>query len=473
MIGATETGLKAAAPPDPRGSDAGGRPELRWLADRLIAAIDRTLSEQVSAILHHPDFQRLEASWRSLKYLANAAHDIDRTKLRILSVSWKDLARDLTRAVEFDQSQMFDKIYNQEFGMPGGEPFGLLIGDYEVSPLPMPGQPDTIAVLREMAKVSAAAFAPFLCGAAPAMFGVDHFHELGARSEIGAVFRQVEYQRWREFQRNSTTNEDLRFLGLTLPHILIREPWADDGSRRDGFRFRETVDHDGGHGYLWSSAAYAFASVVLRAFGDSGWFTEIRGARRDVLGGGLVVDLPVPSFATDRPGIAIKLSTDVEISDRQERELSELGFIPLSKARYTDYSVFFGNQSIQIPQKFEEAAATVNARLSSMMQYLLCVSRFAHYIKVMCRDRLGSFATPAEAEDFLNRWLINHCVDNDDAADSVKARFPLKRASAEVRESPGRPGIYSCKLWLQPHFQLDEISAGFRLVTEVAAGQKG
>lgn len=471
MFGATEAGRQDTLPPDPLGFGGGPRPDLRWQADRLIAAIDRTLSRQVNAILHHPEFQRLEASWRSLKYLVDAAHNIEKTKIRILAVSWRELARDLTRAVEFDQSQMFDKIYNQEFGMPGGEPFGLLIGDYEISPLPASGQPDAIAVLREMASVAAAAFAPFICGAAPAMFGLDHYHELGSPIDLGAVFRQAEYQRWREFQRNSATNADLRFIGLTLPHILVREPWADDGSRKDGFRFRETVDRGGHQGYLWSQAAFAFASVILRAFGDCGWFTEIRGAQQDVLGGGLVVDLPVPSFGTDRPGIAIKLSTDVEISDRQERELSDLGFIPLSKARYTDYSVFFGNQSIQTPQKFDDAVATVNARLSSMMQYLLCVSRFAHYIKVMCRDRVGSFATPSDAEDFLNRWLINHCVDNDDASDSVKARYPLKRANVEIREQPGRPGIYSCKLWLQPHFQLDEISAGFRLVTEVAAGK--
>ena len=524
MIDATETRRRTDTPQDPTGSPEGGRPDLRWLVDRLIAAIDRALSEQVNAILHHPEFQRLEASWRSVKYLADAAHGIDQTRVRVLSVSWRELARDLTRAAEYDQSQMFDKIYNQEFGMPGVEPFGLLIGDYEISPLPAirrpasaeravstdrradgnpvvgdllrtlttraladspvnrpgksgnatdagppPGQPDAIAVLREMAKVAAAAFAPFLCNAAPAMFGLDHFQDLGAQIDLARTFRQTEYQRWREFQQNPTTNEDLRFIGLTLPHILIREPWPDDGSRADGFRFRETVDRDGRDGYLWSSAAYAFASVVLRAFGDCGWFTEIRGTRRDVLGCGLVVDLPVPSFATDRRGVAIKLSSDVEISDRQERELSELGFIPLGKARYTDYSVFFGNQSIQTPQKFEDAAATVNARLSSMMQYLLCVSRFAHYIKVMCRDRLGSFSTPADAEEFLNRWLANHCANTENA--EVMTRYPLRQGTAEIRESPGRPGLYSCRLWLQPHFQLDEISAGFRLVTEVASGQ--
>lgn len=470
MLGLVEAGRGTIPPSDPTGS-GGARPDPRLLADRVIAAIDRALSEQVRAILHHPEFERLEASWRSLKYLTDTAAEIDGAKIRILSLSWKDLARDLTRSVDFDETQLFDKIYNQEFGMPGGEPFGLLIGNYEISPLPAPGQPDAIAVLRELAKVAAAAFAPFICGAAPAMFGLDHFQELGAPTDLGAIFRQTEYQRWREFQRNPASNEDLRFVGLTLPHILIREPWADDGSRRDGFRFREIVDRNGRHGYLWGSAAHAFASVVMRAFADRGWFTEIRGARQDMLGGGLVVDLPVPSFATDHAGIAIKLSTDVEISDRQERELSDLGFIPLCKARYTDYSVFFSNQSIQVPQKFDDATATVNARLSSMMQYLLCVSRFAHYIKVICRDRLGALATPGDAEDFLNRWLIDHCVDNDDASESVKARYPLKRATAEVRETPGRPGIYSCKLWLQPHFQLDEVSAGFRLVTEVAAGR--
>ncbi|MEI8395633.1 MAG: type VI secretion system contractile sheath large subunit [Rhodospirillaceae bacterium] len=471
MFETPEAAHQAAASSVPGRSDESARARLREHADRLIAAIDRALTEQVNAILHHPEFQRLEASWRSLRYLVDASGDIDHSKVRVLPISWKELARDLTRSVDFDETRLFDKIYNQEFGMPGGEPYGVLIGDYEVSPLPVAGQPDAVAVLREMAKVSAAAFAPFICGAAPAMFGLDHFREMGVPIDLGAVFRQTEYQRWRDFQRNQASNDDLRFIGLTLPRMLIREPLADNGSRRDGFRFRENSGRDSRHGCLWSPAAFAFASVILRAFGECGWFSDIRGARRDILGGGLVVDLPVPSFATDRPGIAIKLSTDVELSDNQERELSELGFIPLSKARYTDYSVFFSNQSIQIPQKYDETTATVNARLSSMMQYLLCISRFAHHIKVMCRDRLGSFSTPAEAEDFLNRWLVDHCVDNDDASDAVKARYPLKRASVEVRELPGRPGIYACNLWLQPHFQLDEISAGFRLVTEVATGQ--
>ena len=455
-------GLPSRPPSVPDGG-AGGA-SVRQRADRLIAAIDRALSAQVNAIIHHPEFQRLEASWRSLHYLCAVSHDIEGTKVRFLPLSWRELSRDLTRAVEFDQSQIFDKVYNQEFGMPGGEPYGLLVGDYEIIP-----QQSHIDVLRELATVCAAAFAPLICGCSPAMFGFDSFAELGIPMDLGKRFQQAELVPWRNFQRDPARNDDLRFIGLTLPHVLVREPWADDGSRHDGFRFREEVDRDGRRGYLWSSAAFAFASVVMRAFGDCGWFTQIRGARRDVLGGGLVVDLPTPSFATDRPGVALKLSTDVEISERQERELSELGFIPLSRARYTPFSVFFGNQSIQMPRKFEEQVAAVNARLSSMMQYLLCVSRFAHYIKVMCRDRVGALATTGTTEDFLRRWLISHCVDNDDAADSVKARFPLKQANVEVQEIPGRPGTYSCKLWLQPHFQLDEISAGFRLVTELAA----
>lgn len=461
----------SAVPPPAQGCGPGGRlafpapgHRARSDIDQVIVGIDRLLSAQVNAILDHPRFQKLETSWRSLRYLTEVADGIEDIRIKVLTVSWEALARDLTRAVEFDQSQLFDKIYNQEFGMPGGEPFGLLVGDYEISPFPAAGEPDTLEVLSKIATVSAAAFAPFICGISPAMFGLDDFQGLGDPIDLFGVFRRSEFQNWRHFQRN----DDLRFIGLTLPHMLVREPWADDGSRRDGFRFFAGRERGGRFGYLWTSAAYAFAGVALRAFGNCGWFTEIRGARRDDPGGGLVSDLPVPSFETDRPGIAIKLSTDVEISERQERELNELGFISLCKARYTEYSVFYGNQSLHIPQKFDDATATVNERLSSMIQYLLCISRFAHYIKVIFRDRVGSFSTPMEVEDFLRSWLVGHCVGNDDVSLFVKAEHPLKAADVEVREILGRPGTYYCKLQLQPHFQLDEISASFRLVTELA-----
>jgi len=429
--------------------------------DRDIAAIDRLLSDQVNAILHHPRLQRLEASWRGLRYLVDIADGVDGVKIRLLSATWAELCRDLERAIEFDQSQLFEKIYSEEFGMPGGEPFGVLIGDYEVQHRRGPDHPtDDVAALKALSNVAAAAFAPVILGCTPQMFGLDSFSELGLPLDLQATFRQREYDRWKGFQES----EDARFVGLTVPRLLIRRPHRDDGSRVDGFRFREDV----GEGHLWCNAAYAFAAVLIQAFAASGWFADIRGARRDVLGGGIVVGLPVESFETDKPGIAIKYSTDVSISETREKELSDLGFIPLSKAANTEYSVFYGNQSAQLPRRYEDPVASVNARLSTMLQYIMCVSRFAHYIKVIGRDRIGSFTTPEACETFLQNWLHNYCTGNDDASPELKARYPLRAGNVRVREAPGRPGIYHCTVHLQPHFQLDQVLSAFKLVTELA-----
>jgi type VI secretion system protein ImpD len=447
----------------------GGRPADREAVlvalDRAVAEIDALLTAQVNAIIHHPRFKKLEATWRGVRYLVTVADEVENVLVRILHISWHELCRDLERAIEFDQSQIFQKVYNDEFGMPGGQPFGILVGDYEVQHRITPDhRTDDVAALKAMSAVSAAAFAPFIVGISPAMLGLDSFRDLTLPIDLPSTFRTPEYARWRSLQEA----EDTRFLGLVLPRILLRAPYRDDGSRIDGFRFEEDAERTDEHGHLWGSAGYAFASVVVRAFGRSGWFTDIRGARRDSTGGGLVTDLPAPSFETDRPGIAIKYSTEVALSERQEKDLADLGFIPLSKAKDTPYSVFYSNQSAQSHKKYETAAATMNARISAMLQYILCVSRFAHYIKVLARDKVGSFQTPEEVEQYLRRWLQGYCNANDRAGPETLARYPLREGSVQVREPPGRPGIYQCTIHLRPHFQLDQVLSEFRLVTELA-----
>lgn len=437
--------------------------------DRAIARLDRLLSDQTEAVLSHPRLVRLEASWRGVAYLTRAADAVEGVTIRLLAVSWAEVGRDHERALEFDQSNLFRMIYEDEFGMPGGTPYGLLVGDYELRHRPAGGV-DDIAALRGMAQVAAAAFSPFVAGCDPALFGLDDFRDLAQPIDLAAIFRQPEYARWRSLR----AAEDARFIGLVLPRVLVRSPWRDDASRTDGFRFHDDrgAPEEGGR-HLWLNGAYAFASIVIRAFGTYGWFSEIRGTARDVLGGGLVVDLPVESFATETEGLALKVATEVALSDRQERELGELGFIPLSDAKDTPFAIFYSNQSIHVPLTYDRGGANANARLGVMLQYILCVSRFAHYVKVMARDRIGSYLTPEQCRIDLQRWLDSYCILNQDASIELQATHPLREAMVEVSEPPGRPGVYLCTIHLRPHFQLDEIATDFKLVTELAAARPG
>jgi type VI secretion system ImpC/EvpB family protein len=290
---------------------------------------------------------------------------------------------------------------------------------------------------------------------------------------LSAVFEQADYIKWRAFR----DSEDARFVGLTLPHTLMREPYKDDNSRVEGFQFREDVDGPDASKYLWGNAAYAFGGVVIRAFIESAWLADIRGVpwrdengriRRGVLGGGLITDLPIHSFRTDRDRVAPKFSTDIVITDVQEKELGDLGFIPLCRCKDTTFSVFYGNQSVQKPQKYDRAPATINAKLSAMLQYMLCVSRFAHYLKVIVRDRVGSLTEPAEVENYLHRWIQKYVIADDNAGQEVKAEYPLREARVQVSAIPSKPGSYMCVTHLRPHFQLDELIAAVRLKTELA-----
>jgi type VI secretion system protein ImpD len=442
--------------------------QVTHVLDRDIAHLDAMITRQVNSILHHPRFQKLEASWRGLLYLTGQAEGAEDVKIRVLSVTWKELARDAERAIEFDQSQLFRKVYGEEFDMPGGEPFSVLLGDYEIRPRLCAEHPiDDVGVLRAISQVAAAAFAPFIAGVHPAMFGLNHFSGLEQPLNLPRTFEQDDYFHW----RNLRGEADSRFVGLTLPRALMRLPYEDDGSRVDGFRFREEVAGPDRSKYLWGTAVYAFGAVLVRAFAQSGWLADIRGVRRGQEGGGLVPGLPVHCFSTDARAVAPKCSTDVAITDFQEQELSELGFISLCHCPDTEFSAFYANHSVQQPKEYDELPATLNARISALLQYMLCVSRFAHYLKVAARDKIGSFTEASQCEEYLQQWLQQYVTSDSEATPDVKAQYPLREASIRVRVHPENPGSYLCIAHLWPHCELDELTASLRVTTELTPGE--
>ncbi len=434
--------------------------ETTFTIDRLIAGIDRLLSVQVDEIIHHPRFQRLEGSWRGLIWLVRIADGLKGVKIRVLNLSWRELTRDLERAIEFDQSEAFNKIYTLEFDTPGGEPYGLIVADYEPSK-----HPKDLETLRAFAGVVAAPHAPTVIGCSPAMFGIDRFRELVPTIDLPGMFLRPEFASWRSLR---TGTEDTRYLGVAFPRILMRLPYRPDGSRADGFVYREAVHAEDARNWLWGSAAYAFGVVVIRSFGTYGWFGDIRGAGRDLSGGGLLDDMPFPWFTTDRPRVALRPPVEAMLTERQERELAELGFIPLMTARLTSYLVFNSNQSVWQPTRYDKPAARANAKLSSMLQQILCASRFAHYIKVIARDIIGASTTPETCRDRLSAWVFNYTMGGgSETSLEMKSRYPLQSAQIDVRELPGKPGHYALIARLQPQFQLDEMGATFNLISTV------
>jgi type VI secretion system protein ImpD/type VI secretion system protein ImpC len=439
----------------------------RSALDRDIAAIDALLGEQVDAVLHHPRVRQIEGRWRALAWLAGGTDPAGAVKLKGLNLAWAELCRDLERAIEFDQSQLFQKIYENEFGMPGGEPYGLLVIDHEVRHRPAPGAAtDDINALTQLSAVAAAAFVPTVLSAAPALLQVDDFADLAMLTELQDPFRGAEFSRWRTL----ATREDIRFIALALPRVLARPPWEDDPARTDGFRYAEYAP--GADSRVWMSAGYAFAAVVARAFTNHSWPADVRGAETDYIGGGLVTDLPIEPFRTDSGHAWVRPPLDILFSDRVEAALVEAGLMPLSALPYCEEAVFSAVRSMQAPATYMGAtgpAANANARLSVQINSMLCVSRFAHYVKVIGRDMVGSFKTAEEVEAQLQSWLMSYVNTSLSAGPEMRARYPLVNARVTVRERPGRPGVYGCVVMLQPHFQLDDVSASFRLVTDIAA----
>lgn len=419
-----------------------------------INEIDRLVSEQLNEIMHHEQFQKLEGSWRGLHYMVFSSETSPMLKIRVMTAKKSELLKDLERALEFDQSALFRKVYEDEYGTFGGAPFGALIGDYEFS-----NHPQDMALLSKISEVAAAAHAPFVAAASPQLFGWDNYNEMADVRDVSKIFDRVEYAKWRSFRES----EDSRYVGLTLPRTLAREPYGQATRPTETFNFEEDVDGKDHNKYLWSNAAYAFGARLTEAFALHGWTVAIRG----VEGGGLVQGMPTHTFSTDEGEVAMKCPTEIAITDRREKEFSDNGFIPLVHCKNTDYAAFFGAQSANKAKKYDTDSANANARLSAQLQYIFAVSRFAHYLKSIMRDKIGSFMTRKNVEDYLNRWISNYVTLDDDAPASVKAKYPLREARVDVAEVPGKPGAYRAVAFLRPHFQLDELSVSLRLVADL------
>ncbi len=438
--------------------------DIRTTIDRAIAEIDQRINDQLNAILQHSKLQKLEASWRGLWYLVIQAEGSRNIKLKILDITWAEVARDIERALDFDQSQLFNKIYSEEYGTPGGEPYGALIGDYEITHKTSAAHPsDDISTLEGLADIAAAAFSPFITAASSQLFGLDNFSQLGTVLKLDEIFKQPEYIKWQRLR----SKPESRFIGLTLPRILMRTPYSKSPASFKGVYFREYAEDNQSAGYLWGNAAYAFGGILIREFANVGWFGHIRGVPRDILGGGLVTTLPIDCFDTDSDEIAYKPATDVLVTDTLEREISELGLVPLCHCYNTPFSAFYSNQSVQRTLNTKNSAVDANSKLSTMLQHILCASRVAHYIKIMIRDKIGSFLSAEECQDFLRRWLIKYTTGRHDLQWEQQARYPLREADVSVKEHPEKPGQYLCVIKLVPHYQVDQMVSELELVTEL------
>ncbi len=442
---------------------------LRLLIDRDIARLDAAICAQINAILHHANFKALESAWRSIYWLAGSLGPDELTQLRVLDCSWPELARDLERSPEFDLSVTFDKIYNQEFGTPGGTPYSLLVGLYDIRARPSRDRPvDDIAVLRQLGAVAAAAFAPVILSASAEMLGVDKFGGLDRRLSAAALFRTTEYSRFNALRETPET----RFLGLACPGVLMRKPYVGRASGNCGFAFDEQI-MDADRDLLWGHAGIALAQVSLRAFEDYRWLAAIRGVIQDEEAGGVVVDLPRVDFGVDAPDTVWQYPLQVNFTEAMERELADAGLISIRKCPYTPHVAFNVLPSLNRPKgAYQLDTANQNERMSSMLNYVLCVSRFAHYVKVIARDWVGSYMSPEECQTRLNRWLSTYCTSGEGLSFELRARYPLASADVQVRAAPGQPGAYECVMLLKPHLQLDQANAEFQLVTTVHGVEK-
>jgi type VI secretion system protein ImpC len=425
-----------------------------------IKALDGKLSAQLAAVMHHPDFQKLEGTWRGLNYLVMNSETSATLKIKVFNVSKRDLFKDVDKAVEFDQSQIFKKLYENEYGMAGGEPYGALIGDYEFT-----NHPEDIDLLSKMSNVAAAAFAPFISAGSPQLFGFEDWQELSKPRDLEKIFTAIEYTKWRSYR----DTEDSRFVTLVMPRVLARMPYGADTKPIEEFGYEEVdsskpVPHSD---FTWMNAAYVMGTKLTDAFAKYGLCVAIRGAE----GGGKVEGLPAFTFTSDDGDKDLKCPTELGITDRREAELSKLGFLPLCHYKNTDYAVFFGGQTTQKPKKYDRPEATANAAISARMPYLMATSRFAHYLKVMARDMIGSFKEAGNIEDDLNRWIRNYVNANEKAGQETKAKFPLREAKVEVKEIPGAPGSYNAQVWMRPWLQFEELTAALSMVASLPKGK--
>ena len=426
-----------------------------------IAAIDQVLSAQVNEIMHHESFQKLEGSWRGLNQLVMNTETGETMKIQVLNCSKKELLRDFQSASEFTESALWKKIYEYEFGLYGGDPYGTLVGDFEFG-----RHPQDIELLEHISKVAAAAHAPFVSAAGPDMFGMDSFTQMPDPRDLAKIFdkNNPTNTKWLSFR----DSEDSRFVALTMPRVLSRLPYGRDTVPVDAFDFEEDVNGEDHDRYCWSNAAYSFAGRLTEAFAQHHWCVAIRGPE----GGGLVEGLPVHTFKSREGDVGAKCPTEVLIPDTREKELSDLGFVPLIHCKNTDYAAFFGANSAQRPKKYDQPEATANAKLSSQIQYIMATSRIAHYLKAICRDKVGSFMSRQNCQDFLTNWINNYVLLQDDATQEQKAQKPLREANIEVIDDKARPGCYKAVAHLKPHFQLDELNVSLRLVADLPAAAK-
>ncbi|MQP66264.1 type VI secretion system contractile sheath large subunit [Niveispirillum sp. SYP-B3756] len=441
------------------------RRNLTLTINEAVNALDAKLSKQLAAIMHHPDFLKLEGSWRGLHHLVMNTETSANLKIRVLNVRKRELMKDLSKAVEFDQSELFKKLYENEFGTPGGEPYGMLIGDYEFT-----NHPEDVQMLTSISSISAAAFAPFVSAASPQLFGFQDYRDLAKPRDLEKIFDTVEYTQWRSFR----DSEDSRFVTLSLPRVLARLPYGSNTLTIDEFNYEETPPGTDGRNqaqehenFCWMNAAYVMGARMTEAFAKYGWCTAIRGAE----GGGKVDNLPTYIFTSDDGDPDQKCPTEIGITDRRDAELGKLGFLPLCHYKNTDYAVFFGAQTVQKPKKYDRPDATANAAISARLPYMMATSRFAHYLKVMARDKIGSFLEVEDCEAWLNRWINNYVNANEGAGQEMKAAYPLREAKVTVKEIPGKPGSYNAIAWMRPWLQMEELTTSLRMVARIPSKQ--
>lgn len=428
--------------------------------ESIIAEIDRKLTEQVNLILHHQDFKSIEGTWRGLHYLVNNTETAENLKIRVMNISKKEMAKTLKKykGTAWDQSPLFKKLYEEEFGMPGGQPYGCLMGDYYFDH----SAPD-VEMLTGIAQIAAAAHAPFISAASPSLMNMETWQELSNPRDLAKIFGTPEYAAWKSLRES----EDSRYLGLTMPRVLARMPYGAKTSPVEEFNFEEDTAGADHTKYVWTNAAYSMATNITRSFKLYGWCARIRGAES----GGMVEGLPVHSFPTDDGGVDMKCPTEIGITDRREKELADCGMMPISHWKNTDYGVFVGAQSLQKPAVYDDADATANANLAARLPYLFATCRFAHFLKCMVRDKIGGFSTRDGLQTWLNNWIGNFVISNPTASEETKARMPLAEAHVEVEENPENPGYYSSKFFLRPHYQLEGLTVSLRLVSKLPSNK--
>ena len=427
----------------------------------IIAELDKKLSAQMNEIIHHKDFEQMESAWRGLSYLVNNTQTSESLKIRVMNISKKDLAKTLKKfkGTAWDQSPIFKKLYEEEYGTAGGEPYGAIIGDYYFNH----SAPD-VELLRGISQVAAAAHCPFISSADPSIMNLDSWRDLANPRDLTKIFQTPEYAAWRSFRET----EDSRYIALTMPRVLSRVPYGANTNPVEGFNFTEDTGSGNSDKYNWMNAAYAMGVNINRSFADYGWCARIRG----VESGGVVENLPTHTFPTDDGGVAMKCPTEIAITDRREAELSKNGFLPLCYWKNTDYAVFLGGQTVNKPQEYDNPDATANAALSARLPYIFATCRFAHYLKCIVRDKVGSFKERADMERWLSNWISNYVTSDPGASEEVKAKYPLAEAKVTVDDIEGQPGYYSAKFYLRPHYQLEGLTTSLRLTTKVPSGAK-